>query len=142
MECEKQHQNLRFCIGCNEWLPFSMFNRTGRSGKFQTVRCKPCRNAHDHGMTVREICERQGVSSPRCAVCGSTENLEVDHDHKHCNANKGCRICVRGYLCHDCNSSEGLLKTSDHAFALALYMLNNSIAYAAKFSDISENIVS
>jgi hypothetical protein len=29
---------------------------------------------------------------------------------------------VRGYLCHECNTAEGLLKTPDRAIALATYM--------------------
>ena len=120
--CERDHEGQRWCMDCEGWLPWQLFHRTGVDGKFWTVRCKPCKNAHAHGTTVAQILARQGSEIAECASCGSTDRLKIDHDHECCPAVKSCGLCVRGYLCHACNTSEGLLKTSERAMALAAYM--------------------
>lgn len=120
--CEGHHPGKRWCVDCLTWLPESAFCRTGAAGKFLTVRCNPCRAAHSHGTTVAKILEVQGSLRPECAACGATQGLSVDHDHNCCPAAKSSGCCVRGYLCHACNTAEGLLKTPERAMALAAYM--------------------
>lgn len=121
-ECESLHIDEHWCVDCAAWLPKSLFTATGREGKYLTVRCRPCRTANAHGVTVRQILDRQGVDSPRCAACGSVDFLKVDHDHGCCPTSSGCAKCVRGYLCHECNTAEGLLRTPERAQLLAHYM--------------------
>jgi len=121
-DCEAAHPDDHWCIDCASWLPKARFTRTGKDGRFLTVRCHPCRTAHAHGVSVRFILERQGVSAPECAACGSTDFLKIDHDHGCCPTALGCPKCVRGYLCHECNTAEGLLRTPDRARLLAEYM--------------------
>ena len=41
-------------------------------------------------------------SDSKCAVCGSTKNLQVDHDHETGK--------YRGILCHRCNTLVGRLE--------------------------------
>ncbi|MGM0931151.1 MAG: endonuclease domain-containing protein [Actinomycetota bacterium] len=120
--CEEAHQSERWCLGCEGWLEESSFHRTGIDGKFWTVRCKPCKNAHAHNTTVKELLALQGSSHPECASCGSRDKLKIDHDHSCCPSIKSCGECVRGYLCHACNTSEGLLRTPERAKKLAAYM--------------------
>lgn len=121
--CEERNPGNRWCVDCSEWLPEEVFNRTGVGGKFWTVRCRMCKNAHAHGVTVKEILERQGSEVPECAACGDREGrISVDHDHNHCPSASGCSDCVRGYLCHECNTAEGLLRTPRRARLLMLYM--------------------
>jgi hypothetical protein len=121
-DCEKAHPERHWCIDCADWLPRTMFTRTGEGGKYMTVRCKPCRTAWNHGVTVKQVLEAQGATSPECAACGSRDFLKVDHDHNCCPSAQGCPKCVRGYLCHSCNTSEGLLETAERAEMLAAYM--------------------
>lgn len=120
--CESRNVGARWCVDCRAWLPEAVFNRTGVDGKFWTVRCRPCKTAAAHGTTVAEILRIQGSVQPECAACGAMDNLKIDHDHACCPtaASSGC--CIRGYLCHECNTAEGLLKTVERVVALAAYM--------------------
>ena len=54
-----------------------------------------------------------------CEVCGSTNDLCIDHDHSCCPGQKTCGKCIRGILCNDCNIAEGRLK-SDKELVKAL----------------------
>ncbi len=116
-------------MGCQLWLSKSEFHRTGTDGKFWTIRCKPCKNAHAHGTTVKELLALQGSDVPECGSCRRRDvRLMIDHDHACCPSVKSCGQCVRGYLCHECNTAEGLLKTPGRAMALAEYMTRYSTA--------------
>lgn len=59
----------------------------------------------------------------RCAVCGREftncggTKPQVDHDHSCCEGKVTCGACIRGVLCHDCNTSIG--KLGDTAEALS-----------------------
>ncbi len=59
-----------------------------------------------------------------CAVCGTKENLCVDHDHACCPGKVTCGECIRGILCNRHNMAEGWLNgNADEAIALAAYMM-------------------
>lgn len=120
--CEAGHPGRRWCVDCMDWLGEAEFNRTGVDGRFWASRCRLCRAANAHGTTVAEILRIQGTSRPECASCGSTDDLKVDHDHNCCPVAQSSGCCIRGYLCHECNTAEGLLKTPERAMALAAYM--------------------
>lgn len=82
--------------------------------------------AYRYSLTVEEYLAMmdRGCDNPHC---GSTDKLAIDHNHAcdhidhrwvHC-----CRECVRGVLCHGCNTAEGLLKGDpNRADGLAIYM--------------------
>lgn len=120
--CEEVNAGKRWCLDCGTWMDEDVFTRTGRDKAYRASRCRPCRTANEHGTTVAHILRLQGTARPECASCGATEALKIDHDHACCPASNGCQQCVRGYLCHECNTAEGLLKTPDRAIALAAYM--------------------
>lgn len=121
-DCESANPGLHWCVDCAAWLPQGMFTQANKSGKHWTVRCKPCRSANSHGVTVKFILDSQGSSVPECASCGSIDFLKIDHDHNCCPTSRGCKRCVRGYLCHECNTAEGLLRSAERARQLASYM--------------------
>lgn len=121
-DCEDAHSDERWCNDCKQWMARERFTSTGKGGRYLTARCVPCRTASNHGVTVQFILDRQGVSEPACGACGGYDFLKVDHDHSHCPASNGCEVCVRGYLCHACNTAEGLLRTPERARLLAEYM--------------------
>lgn len=120
--CEDAHPDHRWCLDCAAWLSRSLFTPTGLAGKYLSARCVPCRTANAHGVTVAHLLEIQGVSEPECAACGSGDFLKIDHDHSHCPTAVGCKVCVRGYLCHSCNTAEGLLRTPERVRLLLAYM--------------------
>jgi|SRR5690606_7120219 len=117
--CKASHPEERWCRDCG-WVAIESFTPNG-VGYYRT-RCRACASAALHGMTVRQILERQGSARRECAACGSTDRLTVDHGHWHCPGEQGCPTCVNGYLCHGCNTAEGLLGTAERAEALARYM--------------------
>ncbi|MFB9248541.1 endonuclease domain-containing protein [Sphaerisporangium melleum] len=121
-KCVDLNPGQRWCRDCRTWLDESKFCRTGKDGKFRATRCTPCRAAYSHSVTVAEVLRLQGTTTPCCAACGATSNLKIDHDHTCCPAERSCGRCVRGYLCHECNTAEGLLKTPERAASLAVYM--------------------
>ncbi|MGW3427923.1 endonuclease domain-containing protein [Streptomyces melanosporofaciens] len=121
-DCEDAHPGERWCLDCAAWMDEDKFTRTGVDAKYRTSRCRPCRTANAHGTTVTYLLKLNGSDQPECAACGSTTWITIDHDHGCCPASRSCGRCVRGYLCHECNTAEGLLKTPERAMALAAYM--------------------
>lgn len=118
--CEAEHPEGGWCRGCAAWLTLENFTKTERG--MPASRCKRCHGAYNHGTTVAALLVKQAIDAPCCAACGSTESLKIDHDHDHCPGDRGCAECCRGWLCHWCNASEGMLKTSKRATLLAAYM--------------------
>lgn len=74
----------------------------------------------NYGMTGEEYdLFKQGA----CEVCGTDENLCIDHDHSCCPGKTSCGGCVRGVLCSNCNTAEGFLRSDpERAEALARYL--------------------
>jgi len=69
----------------------------------------------DYRLTLAEY---EALLANGCSICGSMENLCVDHDHKCCprvnpatgkRTNRTCGQCIRGVLCRRHNLAEGHL---------------------------------
>lgn len=83
--------------------------------------------ARNHGMTHGELLEL--MNGARCAVCGGTDRLVIDHDHSCCDSGKrgdSCGKCIRGVLCNGCNTSLGMLGESQETIL-------NLLAYVQQF---------
>ena len=114
----------RTCTNCRAFKPWDCFYllKTGRNGR--EARCKSCKNAaktawgkanpeakrrmdkstyvkRKFGLTLAEY--ETLVASP-CDICGSVENIVLDHCHQTGR--------VRGPLCNDCNSGLGFFGDS------------------------------
>lgn len=64
----------------------------------------------------------------KCAICPRTEaggqgRFHVDHDHICCPGKKSCGKCVRGLLCHWCNTSLGGFQDNPNVLRAAISYL-------------------
>ena len=57
-----------------------------------------------YSLSVDELCY---LLDQPCGICGSRENMQIDHDHSCCPGSKSCGKCVRGALCGNCNAGLG-----------------------------------
>lgn len=79
--------------------------------------------AWNYGLTVDVL---KALLDAGCNACGSTDRLHVDHDHVCCpdgSSPRSCGQCVRGVLCHGCNTALGLLSESPDRIRLLLAYL-------------------
>lgn len=134
---------MKFCYVCKEEKLKEDFHKSKNRSDGLNSRCKPCQVAYNklrydkdpESFKLKRIQKRYGLSKEQyyeltkngCEVCGSFNLLHVDHDHSCCPSNiiseNTCGKCIRGILCKNCNTAEGLLMSNpDIARALALYM--------------------
>ena len=69
--------------------------------------------------------EYQELIKDGCAVCGTHDDLCVDHDHSCCPGNRTCGKCIRGALCKKHNRGEACFDTIDEITALLAYRLEH-----------------
>lgn len=84
--------------------------------------------AWNYGLTEIQVMALLGEG---CGVCGSKERLHIDHDHTCCpegHSPRSCGRCVRGVLCHHCNTALGLLKEDPERITALLRYLNHPTA--------------
>jgi len=55
-------------------------------------------------MTLYNLKSARGVVKERCAICGTKNNLVIDHDHRS--------KLIRGVLCGKCNPALGMFRDS------------------------------
>ena len=63
------------------------------------------------------------IHNGTCHSCKYNKATNIDHDHECCQGGYSCGKCVRGVLCHQCNSALGLLKDNrDNILGLLNYI--------------------
>lgn len=121
---------LKQCKKCNEnKSPKDFYCQNGNKDGRQSV-CKVCENARKriryqtsitsrlshrnvrlksrYGITLEEYFWLLQLQKGHCMFCLiphlEDQFLAVDHDHAHHeNTKQGCKECIRGLLCRDCN---------------------------------------
>ena len=69
--------------------------------------------------------EIHNMKKSGCHVCGSFDRLTLDHDHNCCPQGRSCHNCVRGILCHKCNTAAGLLNDDPNLMiSLSMYVMS------------------
>lgn len=114
-----------WCRLCkNERLRLGRLDPATRERYLARDRCRartPGRRGARYGLTAEQFVELVGDGMCQ-AGCGRV-GTDVDHDHGCCpSKNRACGRCVRGWLCHPCNTAEGYLRTPEAARGLADYM--------------------
>ncbi len=91
----------KVCTACGIEKPFSAFvAENGGRGDGRNVHCRPCRpNTHSMRVYGLTAIEADAIRGRGCEVCGSNENVHIDHCH---DSN-----VVRGALCVNCNIALG-----------------------------------
>jgi hypothetical protein len=118
-----EHEELRaagrkWCPDCQSHYPIEEFSGARKPASV----CRMCLSARKKGpgvtgQAVRRMWEARGS---QCNVCGRTEKLRLDHDHRIMGDKS-----LRGVLCIHCNSALGRLKDSvTHIRLLRNYLLS------------------
>lgn len=88
---------------------------------------------HFYGITLDHFERLLAAQGGGCAICGTTVpgghgGFHVDHDHSCCPGKRACGGCVRGLLCHSCNTGIGSLGDCVERLASAVeYLLEADI---------------
>lgn len=115
LTCDTCAETVKWCKRCEAVKPYSDFYKTG--GRWQAY-CKTCCLAENrkrlYGFTAEDA-ERFGN---QCGICGTTENLVVDHCHD--------TGAIRGLLCGLHNSGLGMFQDNlEHLEAAMTYLRNH-----------------
>lgn len=78
--------------------------------KIHFSRTAPKQNWRRHRITEDYFNSMISLFDGKCHSCKTNTAVNIDHDHNCCEASRSCGKCVRGVLCHHCNSALGLLK--------------------------------
>lgn len=117
-------EGFKFCGYCEEIKPKSGFQKQTRAKDGLQSACRSCTRVQNfcgkHGFKNDEVKELVATKKS-CAICGSKDDLVVDHCHT--------RNKVRDMLCRKCNT--GLGQFSDDTSKL-----QNAIAYLKKHMGI------
>lgn len=125
--------DMRHCKSCDEFHPVSEFyegrrvckthDRILKNKRYQdnkAVQSQKIRAARFH-LSVDEMNE---ILSTGCLICGTMENLAVDHDHTCCpRRGYSCGKCIRGALCRNHNRGLGYFDDNVEALQAAINYL-------------------
>jgi hypothetical protein len=64
-------------------------------------------------LTIEDYRKMFDDSDGKCHICKESKKLVVDHNHKCCSGKISCGKCVRGLVCHNCNTLTGFLERND-----------------------------
>jgi len=112
------------CIKCHQWLSEDQF--ASHSGAADGLRgtCRLCSLVSAYNITRNEFESMREQQNGVCAICGDTPSVfVVDHDHACCNGRNSCGSCVRGLICHGCNTGLGGFKDRPDALLAAVVYL-------------------
>jgi len=135
---------MRICNICNLEKGESEFFKSSKYSDGYEKRCKVCKvevnrasyERNKEAVKLRSIQKKYKLDEEQyykfiengCLVCGSSDNLCIDHDHSCCPGTNTCGKCLRGTLCRRCNVAEGLYKNDpQNAMNLVKYMQKHGI---------------
>ncbi|MFE2764610.1 endonuclease domain-containing protein [Streptomyces halstedii] len=106
---ELRAQGTSECKACAKILPIETF--TVRRDGLPQPYCPSCASLRSQSkkfnVTVEfliRLAEKQGESCGICRTSKGQAAWHLDHDHRCCPGNARCGSCIRGLLCHACNT--------------------------------------
>jgi hypothetical protein len=108
------------CAKCGLVADPSMFAKcsTGLDGLKTSCRgCDRWKSIHWMYNLTRE--QYHVLSENGCHICGSYDNLHIDHDHACCDGVRSCGKCIRGILCRNHNQGLGSFRDDPEALIAA-----------------------
>jgi hypothetical protein len=130
---------MRTCTRCSEEKDLELFAKGAKYKEGRRNVCKAChaaymaryfednpdqkqavlvrqrknyRNWKKHKLSEESYLELFNKFNGKCHSCQENDSISLDHDHSCCDGALSCGSCVRGILCHNCNTALGLLKDS------------------------------
>ena len=110
------------CRNCGEYFKEDEMKQS-KTGKYKglsyCLTCAPLlghiRNIQKYGLTIERYHQMLEDQDYSCKICGLKEStyrkrLSIDHDHSCCPGEGSCGKCIRGLLCHHCNTTLGNVK--------------------------------
>jgi hypothetical protein len=95
--------------------------------------CASCRKRHSSQIKRHRLNTEWAVrliNATNCECCGERLPTEdgkgrcvVDHDHDCCPGHVSCGECVRGIICHRCNTAAGAIEADPRRFAAVTHYL-------------------
>ena len=140
----------KICSKCKKTKHFSEYNK-GRDTKAGTMsECRQCykdrralapsrspEEIHDSFLKATygkdfDYTELLKQQNGKCKICEvdspgwKYKYFQVDHNHACCSGKKTCGKCVRGLLCHKCNTGLGQFQDSIELMEKAIQYLKES----------------
>ena len=110
---------------CNECREASnVYQRSKRTRAVQSLGYDPRRFSR-HKITKEYYDTLMSRHDNKCWICKDLNATTIDHDQNCCpQTGSSCGNCVRGVLCHNCNTAIGLLKDRKESILSALEYLS------------------
>ena len=108
------------CRNCGEYFEESDMHKS-KGGYTYCSDCAPLltrtRTLKKYNLSLDDYHELLKSQDYSCKICNLKDTsfrkrLSVDHDHNCCPGEGSCGKCIRGLLCHHCNSGLGNAKDS------------------------------
>lgn len=118
----------KLCKHCGLIKPISEFHKNNNTKDGYRINCKKCRKKKRRPLRLKRVYGLNDneldalFQKGKCAICGSIQNLCIDHNHK---IEKGQKGYIRDILCTSCNAGIGLFKDD-------ISLLKNAIKYLQK----------
>lgn len=117
-DCPRPHYSNNMCKNCYERnrrngtpIRLNQGKEIYKNNRGSTMTYEQLRIHHLKSFYSLTVEQFEEMSKDGCHICGNTKpafkQLHVDHDHKHCDGQVSCGLCVRGILCDSCNVAVG-----------------------------------
>lgn len=127
------------CRNCGEYFKEDQMKQS-KVGKYKGLSyCAECapllsrtRTLQKYNLTLEDYHNLLQSQNFSCLICKQKDTsfrrrLSVDHDHACCPGEGSCGNCVRGLLCHHCNSALGNVKDNIQTLQNMIEYLNGNI---------------